>query len=295
VRDSGPGLRPEEIGKLFRPFVQSEAGKSMGGTGLGLAISRQYARLLGGDITVESKPGEGATFSFSFLAASAKASDVASQDSAPPVSRLAPGQTVRVLVADDVEASRTLIFHLLTELGFEVRVASNGAEALAVFREWMPHAVLMDMRMPVMDGYEAIRRIKAAPRGRDTFVLALTASACEEDKAAVLACGANEFLRKPFKENELVGLLGRHLHLRFQGEGTAASKARIPVLEVDFSTVPEALRARLLKAAGEAYYDELLVLCDKLAAAGHHEAAETLRSRINAFDYIGVSTLLGTV
>jgi signal transduction histidine kinase/ActR/RegA family two-component response regulator len=293
VRDSGPGLNPEEIGKLFRPFVQSDAGKRIGGTGLGLAISRQYARLLGGDITVESQLGNGATFVFSFRAGKGGAVDVAAQESAPPVSRLVPGQTARVLIAEDVEASRTMLCQLLTELGFEVRATGNGVEALAAFREWRPQAVLMDMQMPVMDGYEATRRIKATPEGREAFVLALTASALEEDKAAVLACGADGFMRKPFKENELVALLGRRLNLRFHGGETSAPIVPVYVVEADFSAVPVELRAGLIKAADEGDFDGLLARCGELAAAGHPEAAEALRSRVNDFDYDGVLALLG--
>lgn len=293
VRDSGPGLRPEEIAKLFRPFVQSDAGKSIGGTGLGLAISRQYARLLGGDITVDSKFGEGATFTFSFHAESARAADIAAKDTAPPLSRLAAGQSARVLAADDVEDNRNLLLHMLTDLRFEVRVAANGAEALAAFQEWTPDAVLMDIQMPVMNGLEAIRRIKATPEGRACFVVALSASALEEEKAAVLASGADVFMRKPFKDTELVALLGRRLNLHFESIEPSTPEAPAPPREADFSRIPESLRADLHKAAREADYDVLLTLCDQLSAAGHPEAAEALRASVGVFDYDGVAVLLG--
>jgi CheY-like chemotaxis protein len=183
--------------------------------------------------------------------------------------------------------------HLLTELGFEVQTASDGVEALAEFEKWRPHAVLMDMQMPVMDGFEAIRRIKATPEGRATVVIAITASAFEEEKTAILACGADDFVRKPFRETELVALLGRRLNLSFEEEGAPAPEAPlVPTAAADFAKIPAPLRASFLKAAEGAYYHELLELCDQLSAAGNGIAADALRSRVTAFDYMGVGALL---
>jgi len=118
-------------------------------------------------------------------------------------------------VVDDIRDNRDLLRDLLQSVGFEVREAHNGAEALAVFAEWSPHAILMDMRMPVMDGYEATRRIKASEAGRKIPVIAVTASAFRDSEVEILQTGVSAYLRKPFKTEEIFDVLGRCLKLEY--------------------------------------------------------------------------------
>ena len=121
----------------------------------------------------------------------------------------------RILAVDDVEPSRLLLQKMLTAVGFEVNQASNGEEAIAVWQEWRPHLILMDMRMPVMDGYEATEGIKSQPEGENTVIIALTASAFEEERLIILSAGCDDFIRKPFKESELLETIGRYLKLDY--------------------------------------------------------------------------------
>jgi CheY-like chemotaxis protein len=132
------------------------------------------------------------------------------------VTGLAPDQpTYRLLVVDDKEVNRDLLVRLLAPLGFEVQEAANGQEALDVWQRWRPHLIWMDMRMPVMDGYEATRRIKATTQGQGTVIIAITASALEEDRAVILSEGCDDYLRKPFREEEIFQALTKHLGVRF--------------------------------------------------------------------------------
>jgi CheY-like chemotaxis protein len=292
IADTGPGISDKDLKLLFKPFVQSSAGVSLGGTGLGLAISRQYARLLGGDITVKSQLGDGATFTLTVLAKIAAEAPATVPIEAPRVLRLANGQpSVRILVVDDIPLNRELLAAIMTPMGFELKLAENGAEALEITKAWKPQAIIMDMEMPVMNGYEANRRIKAEPESRDIYILALSASAFEEDKAAVLASGADMFMRKPFKQDELLTVLGKRLHLRYEYADTSATEKPSALAPTgNISRIPEAMCADLLNACSTADYEKLVQICDGLAASAP-AAAKELRGHVDAFEYDAIVRL----
>ncbi len=295
VRDTGPGISADDRAKLFSPFVQAAAGVSAGGTGLGLALSRRYARLMGGDITVETESGKGAAFTLTVRAAPADAASVAPRDAPPRVLRLADDSPrARILVADDNEANRDLLAAILGPVGLEARFASNGAEALTLFEQWHPHAILMDMRMPLLDGYRACRRIKTTPEGRSTVIIALTATAFEEQKSEVFAAGADAFMRKPFKVDELLALLGERLRLRFLYADTptvapTAAPSGAPAPATSLGALPAAVRVELAAAVRSADYDALLAYAGKLEPV----AAARLRELANDYRYDDLLAELG--
>jgi two-component system sensor histidine kinase/response regulator len=205
IEDTGAGIPQEEQEKLFEPFHQVKGGlNAQEGTGLGLAITRQYARLMGGDITVAGGPGQGSTFRFEIPIESGDAG-VALRRSAPRnVIGLRPGTNVpKLLVVDDQFENRDWLTKLLTSVGFSVHVAENGEAAMREWEGWNPDMILMDMHMPVMDGLEATRRIKADPRGKETAIVVLTASAMDDDRRAAAQSGADDFLSKPLGDDDL--------------------------------------------------------------------------------------------
>ena len=202
VEDTGPGICPEDIPKLFGRFVQ--VGENREGTGLGLYISQKLVELMGGQITVQSVPGKGSLFSFDSRCESVTATETTPTIAHQHVMGLAPGQFFpRILVADDILESRLFLVQILRSTGFEVIEAKNGLEAVKLFEEHQPNLVLMDMKMPVMNGYEAIRKIRSTPQGKTVPILAVTASAFEEDRQRILAIGTNDFISKPVQADEL--------------------------------------------------------------------------------------------
>lgn len=217
VEDTGSGIAAEEVESLFDPFVQTETGrKSMEGTGLGLPISRQFIRLMGGDIQVRSQLGIGTIFTFDIKCRLADAADFETNLNAKQVIGLAPEQPdYRIMVVEDVEENRLFLVKLLQAVGFNVRAAENGIEALALWTKWEPHLIFMDMLMPQMDGYEATRRIKATLKGQATIIIALTANAFNEDRATILQAGCDDFMRKPFQEEILFEKMAHHLRVRY--------------------------------------------------------------------------------
>jgi len=216
VQDTGVGISKEEHGKLFQRFRQTESGRrAQSGTGLGLAISWEHARLMGGDVDVTSEAGRGSTFRFEFPA---------EQGGAAPAGRATPRRVIgirsvdrvpRVLVVDDQELNRGWLLRLLAAVGFEVREAADGRDALETWRAWKPNLVLMDIRMPVMDGHKATRAIRCEPGGKDVAIIALTASVFEENRQDVLRSGADDFLGKPVREEELFDKIQAHLGLEY--------------------------------------------------------------------------------
>ncbi|MCT7962715.1 PAS domain S-box protein [Laspinema sp. D1] len=217
IEDTGPGIAAHEMHRLFEPFSQTESGiKSGQGTGLGLPISQKFVELMGGQIQVRSTPNKGTVFSFELTPGQGEPVPCPQRRTKPRAIALAPNQPeYRILAVDDAFESRLLLITLFSGLGFSVRGAATGREALEIWENWDPHLIWMDMRMPDMDGFQATRLIKATPKGQNTVVIALTASAFEEDRQLVLAAGCNDFIHKPFREEVLLSKVVEHIGVRY--------------------------------------------------------------------------------
>lgn len=261
VEDTGPGIAPEELEHLFEAFVQTETGRqSQEGTGLGLAISQKFVQLMGGEITVSSTLGNGATFRFDIQIHAVDATGHLHATSHKQVVGLAPGQpTYRILIVEDRLENRQILIELLTSAGFEVQEAANGEEAIVRWDAWSPHFIWMDIRMPVMNGYEATKRIKEACEATGQappIIIALTGSVFEEDRRVALSMGCNDFVRKPFKAEVIFEKMAEYLGLQYvyaepQSDATLAVSAKPrtqPIIDEDvlpfvltadsFSTMP---------------------------------------------------------
>jgi PAS domain S-box-containing protein len=289
VEDTGPGISPDEQDKLFRHFEQTKTGQQAGtGTGLGLAISREFARLMCGDITVSSEVGKGSVFVIHLPLKVGEAQAVQARDTPRQVLGLRPGQAAcRVLIADDVEDNRQLLAQLLAPVGFEVRLAANGAEAVRGFEDWRPHLILMDFRMPVMDGHEAIRRVRAAAGGREPKIIAVTASAMDENRQELMAIGADDFLSKPFREADLFQKIHTHTGVEYvyaEPPTPAAQEEAAELTPGSLAGWPEDLIDPMRDAVVTADLDQLLARIQGVEVRDPHIARE-LRRLAEGFQY----------
>jgi len=219
VEDTGAGIAEEDLSKVFEAFTQTEVGRnSQEGTGLGLPISRKFVQLMGGDITIKSEVGKGSIFSFDIAGKVVEARDIEIEQRTNKrhvIALKSQKQRYRILVVDDRPINRLLVIKLLQPLGFELKEAANGKEAIEIWEEWNPHLIWMDMRMPVMDGYEATQYIKGTIKGNATAIIALTASVLEEEKAVILSAGCDDFIRKPFRESVIFEAMAKHLGVEY--------------------------------------------------------------------------------
>ena len=222
VEDSGPGISPAEQEKIFEAFTQASSGANKKeGAGLGLAISRQFVRHLGGNIEIKSEVGTGTIFRFTIRAQAGQCAEVESVRCKQCVIgvKVDSGKenTYRIMVVDDHRDNRVLLKQLLEDTGFTVLEAENGEQAVEHCLTGKPHLIWMDMRMPVMDGYEATRIIRERTsswnKDAQPVIIALTASAFEEDRAAVLEAGCHDFVRRPFHEDEIFKIIHQYLGL----------------------------------------------------------------------------------
>jgi signal transduction histidine kinase/CheY-like chemotaxis protein len=207
VSDTGIGMAEETVGKLFSVFTQADGAttRKFGGSGLGLAISRQLARMMGGDITVISEPGKGSTFSLTFRAQEATAAPAAGLVTSRVVEPARKSlRGLRVLLTDDNAINRQVIKLFLAPQGCDIVEATNGKEALDLLAQHEFDVVLLDVHMPVMDGKEAIQRMRAEPRWKDVPVIALTADAMSGDRERYIALGMTDYISKPVDQRELI-------------------------------------------------------------------------------------------
>jgi len=303
IEDTGRGIAQEEMNNLFQPFVQTSSGiQTKEGTGLGLTISRQFVRLLGGDIHITSTPGKGSIFSFDIevnLVAALKATPKLGKSR---VIQLAANQPdYRILVVDDRKENCDLIVQLLGSVGFNTKVANNGQDAIAIWENWQPHLIWMDMRMPVMNGYDATKEIRArerrdaetgrrgdtesenvtaSPRHRvpvssfRTVIIALTASAFEEQQASILAAGCDDLVRKPFREQVIFEKIAEYLHVDYiyaeqTSENTTEKKPdniQSPILDIHsaIKMMPAEWISQLNQAAIEVDAERIFQLIEQI-------------------------------
>ncbi|GAB4378764.1 MAG: hypothetical protein Kow00121_31340 [Elainellaceae cyanobacterium] len=277
VEDTGLGIAPGELERLFEAFVQAESGrKSQEGTGLGLPISRQFVRLMGGDITVKSTLGEGSLFQFSIACRPTEFTPAPAHLPRQRVIKLAPNQpTYRILVVEDKPENRQLLVELLAGVGFEVREVANGQEAIGLGESWKPHLICMDMQMPVMDGYEATQHIRQQERASQqtpVIIFALTAHAFEENREEVLLAGCNDFITKPFREEELFAKIAQYLGVQYLYEENRNSQLRqaqavtldLTVVKAELAELPLDWVTQLYQAATQVDDELVLELIDRI-------------------------------
>lgn len=253
VIDSGAGIPEAEQAQLFKPFVQLvQENSDMKGTGLGLAISKSLIELMSGHISVNSELGVGSTFKIELPVAPANTDVIAVEQECAVVKAIAPDQPLwRLLIVDDNADNRLLLATILINTGFQVREAENGQEAINAFEQWQPHLIWMDMRMPIMDGYQATANIRQLAGGDKVKIIALTASVFKEQHQHIINSGCNAVLHKPFQMSEIFAMLKKQLGIKFVYRETSAPEALvIEHITVEMlSKLPLALRQQLHQAA----------------------------------------------
>ncbi|QAB15041.1 ATP-binding protein [Hydrogenovibrio thermophilus] len=257
VEDSGTGIEQKDIERIFMPFEQLANATSQKGTGLGLAITRQFVNMMGGDIHVQSKPDEGSIFSFSIQVKHATTDlDLITNGGSDgkAVISLADGEPEwRILVVEDQLENQLLIQKILKQIGFQVKIAENGAKGIELFQTWQPHFIWMDRRMPVMDGLTATRKIRHLPGGDQVKIVALTASVFKDQRDEVMEAGSDDFVRKPYRPEELYDCMARHLplHYRYAEDGELEDEGSklLNLSTQDMAQLSETLRDSLYGAA----------------------------------------------
>jgi signal transduction histidine kinase/DNA-binding NarL/FixJ family response regulator len=251
VVDSGVGIPQDQQAELFKPFVQLiQANSDLKGTGLGLAISKSLVELMDGQISVTSTLSVGSTFKIELPVFVVNAKDIAVDKGRHCVKSIAANQpTCRLLVVDDNSDNRLLLVTILTKVGFQVREAENGEQAIKTFEQWQPHLIWMDMRMPVMDGYEAATKIRQLAGGKVVKIIAITASAFREQHDSIIKAGCDAVLHKPFHISEIFAALTSYLGVKFIYSDTPIVLP--PTVEITAEMLiklPSALRQQLHEA-----------------------------------------------
>lgn len=279
--------------------MQSKTGKeAQEGTGLGLPISRKFVQLMGGEMTVRSQVGYGTIFKFDINVSVVDKSQIESKQTTRRVIALEPNQPrYRILIVDDKSSNRLLLIKLLNPLGFEIEEASNGKEAIEIWDSWEPHLIWMDMRMPVMDGYEATKHIKASTKGQATAVIALTASVLEEERAVVLSTGCDDFIRKPFREAEIFHAMHKHIGVRYVYEDSThdssiAKEAQQNVLTAAaIAALPVEWVANLQEAIPQGDLDLIATITEQIRTQ-NAPLANAINSCIGNFEYDKILRLI---
>jgi len=294
VEDTGIGMNSDGIKNVFHPFTQLGHSLQQAGTGLGLTITKQFIEMMEGEIEVSSTEGKGSTFSFMIKVGLAeKGGDLAEKEAASQeVIGLELGQPdFRILIVEDQIESQLLLQKLLEPVGFKVKVANNGKEALTIFQEWHPHLIWMDQRMPIMDGFEATKRIKALPEGKVTKIVVLTASVLGEHKRLAFENGADDFLGKPYKIDEIFDCMTRNLGVRYLYKEEISDQQSPALTKEKLEEISEHLLEELSDAAVALDIEQALDVIEKIRLE-NGKIAEELTSLVNNLDFEILQDLL---
>jgi signal transduction histidine kinase/FixJ family two-component response regulator len=297
IEDTGAGIAPEDLDSLFEAFTQTETGKqSQEGTGLGLPISKKFIELMGGTITVSSKVNQGTIFKFNIQAQLSEAGRIQNQTTITRVIALEPNQQqYRILIVDDRWENRQLLLKLLNPIGFEVKEASNGQEAIDIWQSWQPHLIWMDMRMPVMNGYEATEKIKSHLKGQATIIIALTASTLEEEKAIVLSAGCDDFVRKPFREAIIFEKMAQYIGVSYLYEELITAKSteceEIEKLTAEALAIMSDEWLQALSEAAELINNQLIAQLLTEIPQENQNLAQAIQKQVDDFDFERIMNL----
>jgi PAS domain S-box-containing protein len=288
VEDTGVGIAPAELDTLFEPFVQTRSGRnSYEGTGLGLPISQQFIRLMGGEITVRSRLGAGTIFQFWIPAGAAD--EVTALAPSLQVVGLEAGQpTYRILVVEDKREHRQILVELLSSVGFEVREAENGQEAIALWRSWLPHLIWMDIRMPVLDGLAATQQIKTGNSSSSPVIIAVSGSAFEEDRVEALSTGFDDFVRKPIRAEVIFDKMAEHLGVRYRYaeaiESQIAEQIPFCLTSCDLANFPAEWVEQLYQAATNVNAKQIKDLLQQISPS-QTDLAKAITHLVNNFQF----------
>lgn len=305
VEDSGIGIAESEMPNLFEIFWRASRERRPGeGAGLGLPICREFVRLMGGDLTVQSQPGAGSVFRFhvSLTLDEAPAASPAARPRSQVLGLQSGQPHPRILIVDDQEENRQFLTQMLNLVGFETLEAPDGSAAIAQARNWHPNLVLMDTRMPGLDGNEAIRKIRsdAAAAGREMKIITISANAFAEDKKQALEAGSDAYLAKPIRETDLFDSIHHLLGIEFQVNQSAGNAPHedyhVPakVSREDLASLPGPVQSRLRDALTLADYDQIAEAI-AIVSRYHPQLAQSLAGFADRFDFRSLVEMLPAV
>jgi signal transduction histidine kinase/CheY-like chemotaxis protein len=298
VQDSGPGIPQDRLDEVFESFVRFDRAHNMeGGTGLGLAISKTLVDMMNGEIAIESKPGQGSLFKVKIPLQMVEAGTAIPVRApiAEVIGLQADQPEWRFLVVDDNQENRVLLTTLLINIGCNVKEAKNGEDAISIYQEWHPHFIWMDMRMPVLDGFAATRKIRTLPGGEAVKIVAVTASVLKEQQEKILAAGCDEMVRKPFKDHEIFETMARLLDIKYlyrdMGEGVT-QKERINLTKDMLADLPRELLQELRESTLALNREAAL---EMISHIGDHapEVATGLKELVDNYQMVQLRDLLG--
>lgn len=299
IADTGPGISEQDLPKVFGAFEQTAAGRQKGGTGLGMPISRQYARMMGGDLAIDSEIGKGTTVHLNFVAQRSGEESAEQVSDVQRVTAVAPGSALpRILIVDDVVSNRDLLRLTLQGIGLtELHEANDGSAAVALVHTWRPDIILMDRRMPGMDGIDATRAIRELSDGHDVRIIMVTASAFVEDRELAMANGVDGFVSKPFREADVFAEIQRlYPALNFEyAQSTAVSQPigrdryQAEVAQLDVTLLADMVD--MIQCGDVVRFEAVL---EKRVSQHSPLLQVRLRELVEKFDYAGILAIFGS-
>jgi signal transduction histidine kinase/CheY-like chemotaxis protein len=298
IEDTGIGIAEADLENIFKAFYQCQNYlQSQEGTGLGLTISCNFIKLMGGKITVQSVVGKGTVFEFFVKLIEVDKKEIETSKNQQKVIALEPNQPqYKILIVDDNLANRQLLLKTLKPLELLLKEATNGQEAIDIWQEWHPDLIFMDIRMPVMDGFQATKYIKARLQQQNTIIIAVTASVLEEKEILIYEAGCDGLIRKPFNDSEIFESLQQHLGLRYLYESSPTSQVSLTSDEILTSQDLAILPKEWLKQMNEAVVTGDIILAEELInkiRVNYPILAQQLTELLDNYDFEQLLKLTG--
>ncbi len=295
VEDTGLGIIKKDLDKIFKPFGQSDNITDQKGTGLGLTITKQFAELLGGSISAESEYGAGSIFTAKILLVSALSSNYSQgSNKYASVKTIAPGQAqFRILIVEDQIENWLLLQRIHERIGIQVKIAKNGQQGFEMFKKWNPHLIWMDVRMPVMDGLEATKKIRALESGKDVKIVGVSAHVFKDEIQNIIAVGMDSFIKKPYHFYEIYECMNEHLGINYLFEQQDKEIEQKRISSKMLENIDLQLLKNLMTAIKKLNYEQIELVINQIQKIDH-ETAQTLLYYTKNLKYTEIYRLLNT-